>query len=130
MSVLEPPSAFRGSWSPYDVIILKLSGCGPEKSYTIYQPRTQAQITKNRHTTVLLYRSVAKLSERAEVLGEDAGNEAPGRICNKHGGHEDANEEITVLFAHRALHLGKILCPNDHCVVIRTFPRKRYYLSF
>ena len=53
---------------------------------------------------------------------EDAGNEAPGRICNKHGGHEDANEEIGVLFAHRALHLGKILCPNDHCVVIRTFP--------
>ena len=36
------------------------------------QPRTQAQITKNRHTTVLLYRSVAKLSERAGVLGEDA----------------------------------------------------------
>jgi hypothetical protein len=34
------------------------------------QPRTQAQITKNRHTTVLLYRSVAKLSERAGVLGE------------------------------------------------------------
>ena len=95
-----------------------------------HQPRTQAQITKNRHTTVLLYRSVAKLSERAGVLGEDAGNEAPGRICNKHGGHEDANEEIAVLFAHRALHLGKILCPNDHCVVIRTFPRKRYYLSF
>ena len=31
------------------------------------QPRTQAQITKNRHTTVLLYRSVAKLSERAGV---------------------------------------------------------------
>ena len=96
------------------------------------QPRTQVQITKNRHTTVLLYRSVAKLSERAGMLGEDqgAGNEAPGRICNKHGGHEDANEEIAVLFAHRALHLGKILCPNDHCVVIRTFPRKRYYLSF
>ena len=86
------------------------------------QPRTQAQITKNRHTTVLLYRSVAKLSERAGVLGEDAENEAPGRICNKHGGHEDANEEIAVLFVHRALHLGKILCPNDHCVVIRTFP--------
>jgi hypothetical protein len=79
---------------------------------------------------VLLYRSVAKLSERAGVLGEDAGNEAPGRICNKHGGgHEDANEEIAVLFAHRALHLGKILCPNDHYVVM-TFPRKRYYLSF
>ena len=52
------------------------------------QPRTQAQITKNRHTTVFLYRSVAKLSERAGVLGEDAGNEAPGRICNKHGGHQ------------------------------------------
>ena len=34
------------------------------------QPRTQAQITKNRHTTVLLYRSVAKLSERAGVLGD------------------------------------------------------------
>ena len=82
---------------------------------------------------MLLCRSVAKLSERAGVLGEDAGNKAPGRICNKHGGHEDANEEIAVLFAHRALHnlhLGKILCPNDHCVVIRTFPRKRYYLSF
>jgi hypothetical protein len=94
------------------------------------QPRTQAQVTKNMHTTVLLYRSVAKLGERAGVLGEDAGNEAPGRICNKHGGHEDAKEEIAVLFAHRALHLGKILCPNDHCVVIRTFPRKRYYLSF
>jgi hypothetical protein len=46
--------------------------------------------------------------------GQDAGNEAPGRICNKHGGYEDANEEIAVLFAHRALHLGKILCPNDH----------------
>ena len=29
------------------------------------QPRTQAQITKNRHTTVFLYRSVAKLSERS-----------------------------------------------------------------
>ena len=38
----------------------------------VFQPRTQAQITKNRHTTVLLYRSVAKLSERAGVLGEDA----------------------------------------------------------
>ena len=38
----------------------------------IQQPRTQAQITKNRHTTVFLYRSVAKLSERAGVLGEDA----------------------------------------------------------
>ena len=71
------------------------------------QPSTQAQITKNRHTTVFLYRSVAKLSERAGVLGEDAGNEAPGRICNKHGGHEDANEEIAVLFAHRALHMPK-----------------------
>ena len=36
------------------------------------QPRTQAQITKNRHTTVFVYRSVvAKLSERAGVLGED-----------------------------------------------------------
>jgi hypothetical protein len=36
------------------------------------QPRTQAQITKTRHTTVFLYRSVAKLSEHAGVLGEDA----------------------------------------------------------
>jgi hypothetical protein len=45
-------------------------------------------LTKHRHTTVFLYRSVAKLSERAGVLGEDAGNEAPGIICNKHGGHE------------------------------------------
>ena len=63
------------------------------------QPRTQAHITKNRHTAVFLYRSVAKLSERAGVLGEDAGNEAPGRICNKHGGHEDANEEIAVLYS-------------------------------
>ena len=63
------------------------------------QPRTQAQLTKNRHTTVFLYRSVAKMSERAGILGEDAGNEAPGRICNKHGGHEDANVEIAVLFA-------------------------------
>ena len=45
------------------------------------QPRTQAQITKNRHTTVLLYRSVAKLSERAGVLGEDAGNEASLTRC-------------------------------------------------
>ena len=35
------------------------------------QPRTQAQITKNRHTTVLLYRSVAKLSERAGVIATD-----------------------------------------------------------
>jgi hypothetical protein len=44
----------------------------------IKQPRTQAQITKNRHTkkneytTVFLYRPVAKLSERAGMLGEDA----------------------------------------------------------
>ena len=29
------------------------------------QPHTQAQITKNRHTTVFLYRSVAKMSEGA-----------------------------------------------------------------
>ena len=29
----------------------------------LMQPRTQAQITKNRHTTVLLYRSVAKLMQ-------------------------------------------------------------------
>jgi hypothetical protein len=109
----------------------RIAGSGNEIGGTACsQPRTQAQITKTRHTTVLLYRSGAKLSERAGVLGEDAGNEAPGRICNKHGGHEEANEEIAVLFAHRALHLGKILCPNDHCVVIRTFPRKRYYLSF
>ena len=56
------------------------------KNIADYQPRTQAQITKNRHTTVLLYRSVAKLSERAGVLGEDAAKEAPGRICIKHGG--------------------------------------------
>jgi hypothetical protein len=34
---------------------------------TVSQPRTQAQITKNRHTTVFLYRSVAKLSERAKA---------------------------------------------------------------
>ena len=37
-----------------------------------HQPRTQAQITKNRHTTVFLYRSVAKMSKRAGVLGEDS----------------------------------------------------------
>jgi hypothetical protein len=43
-----------------------------------YQPRTQAQITKNRHTTVFLYRSVAKLSERAGVLGEDQGEGREG----------------------------------------------------
>ncbi len=49
------------------------------------QPRTQVQITKNRHTTVFLYRSVAKLSERAGVLGEDSVKEAPGRLCIKHG---------------------------------------------
>jgi hypothetical protein len=42
------------------------------KHVLLIQPRTQAQITKNRHTTVFLYRSVAKLSERAGVLGEDA----------------------------------------------------------
>ena len=36
------------------------------------QPRTQAQKTKNRHTTVFLYRSVANLGERAGVLGEDS----------------------------------------------------------
>ena len=53
----------------------------------IKQPRTQAQITKNRHTkkneyaTVFLYRSVAKMSERAGVLGEDAGNEASRSGC-------------------------------------------------
>ena len=40
--------------------------------YGVRQPRTQAQMTKNRHTAVFLYRSVAKLSERAGVLGEDA----------------------------------------------------------
>ncbi len=33
----------------------------------------------------------------------------------------NANEEIAVLHeierpVHRAVHLGKILCPNDHCV--------------
>jgi hypothetical protein len=38
------------------------------------------------------------MSERAGVLGQDKGNEAPGRIRNKHGGHEDANEEIAVLY--------------------------------
>jgi hypothetical protein len=38
------------------------------------------------------------MSERAGVVGQDTGNEAPGRICNKHGGHEDANEEIAVLY--------------------------------
>jgi hypothetical protein len=32
------------------------------------------------------------------VLGEDAGSEAPGRICNKHGGHENAKKEIAVLY--------------------------------
>jgi hypothetical protein len=36
------------------------------------QPRTQAQITKKRHTTVFLYRSVPKMSKRAGVLGEDS----------------------------------------------------------
>jgi hypothetical protein len=50
------------------------------------QPRTQAHITKNRHSTVFLYRSVVKLSERAGVLGVDAGNEASrsGCILPKH----------------------------------------------
>ena len=38
-------------------------------------PRTQAQMAKNKHTTVFLYRSVAKLSERAGVLGVDATGE-------------------------------------------------------
>ena len=51
------------------------------EGYVTGQPRTQAQITKNRHTTVFLYRSVAKLSERAGVLGEDAGNEASRSGC-------------------------------------------------
>ena len=37
------------------------------------------------------------MSEHAGLLGKDAGNEAPGRICNKHGVH-DANEEIAVLY--------------------------------
>ena len=37
------------------------------------QPRTQAQIPENRHTMVLLYRSVPKLNELAGVLGEDSG---------------------------------------------------------
>ena len=48
----------------------------------LIQPRTKAQITKNRHTTVLLYRSVARLSEHAGVLGRTQWvSEAPGRIC-------------------------------------------------
>ena len=55
--------------------VLCISFCESVISVNI-QPRTQAQITKNRHTTVLLYRSVAKLSERAGVLGEDAAKEA------------------------------------------------------
>jgi hypothetical protein len=49
-----------------------MTGGGRSLGYIGVQPRTQAQITKNRHTTVLLYRSVATLSERAGVLGEDA----------------------------------------------------------
>ena len=68
-------------------LVISNAVSGREKKLGQEQPRTQAHITKNRHTTVFLYRSVAKLSQRAGVLGEDAGNEAPGRICNKHGGH-------------------------------------------
>ena len=99
------------------------------------QPRTQAQITKNRHTTVFLYRSVAKLSERAGVLGEDAGNEAPGRICNKHGGHEDANEEIAVLYSMKLKDMPierdiweRFYAQMITALIIIIFPRKRYYI--
>ena len=39
---------------------------------------------------------------------------------------EIANEEIAILDeierpVHRAVHLGKILCPNDHCVNNKDF---------
>jgi hypothetical protein len=68
------------------------------------------QITKNRHSTVFLYRPVAKLSKFAGVLGEDTG------ICNKHGGHEDTTLNEIERPAHRVVHLRNILCPNDHCV--------------
>jgi hypothetical protein len=49
------------------------------------RPHTEALGTrlKNSNTTVFLYRSVAKLSERAGVLGEDAGNVAPHRVLPK-----------------------------------------------
>ena len=58
---------------PNDAYTMQLNiSSSPYKVYC--QPRTQAQITKNRHTRVFLYRSVAKLSERAGVLGEDARN--------------------------------------------------------
>jgi hypothetical protein len=87
------------------------------------------------HTTVFLYRSVAKLSERAGVLGEDAGNEAPGRICNKHGGHEDANEEIAVLYSIKLKDLPierdiweRFYAQMITALIIIIFPRKRYYI--
>jgi hypothetical protein len=78
---------------------------------------------------------VAKLSERAGVLGEDAGNEAPGRICNKHGGHEDANEEIAVLYPMKLKDLPierdiweRFYAQMITALIIIIFPRKRYYI--
>jgi hypothetical protein len=74
-------AVFRGKDKGYVHIICTYLYIGLTDNFTVNtQPRTQAQITKNRHTTVFLYRSVAKLSERAGVLGEDAENEAPGRL--------------------------------------------------
>ena len=65
------------------------------------------------------------------MLGEDAGKEAPGRIRIKYGGRyiriDSANEEISVLIKEierpvaRAMNLGKILCPNDHCTDNKEF---------
>ena len=48
------------------------------------QPRsllpTKAQITKNRHTTVFLYRSVVKLSKRAGVNPVESSPSTPARL--------------------------------------------------
>ena len=64
------------------------------------------------------------------MLGEDAGKEAPGRIGIKYAGRsvhiDSANEEISVLKeierpVNRAINLGKILCPNNHCTDNKEF---------
>jgi hypothetical protein len=66
----------------------------------VYQPRTQAQITKNMHTTVFLYRSVAKLSERAGVLGEDDQNNEMAAILVYGTGISSFLFKYFVLFHH------------------------------
>ena len=71
----------------------------------------------------------------ALVLGKDAKNEALGRKWNKHGHNvfilAHVNEEISERHVHKAVLLGKILCPNDHnCMAIRElFSRKRHCLK-